>query len=324
MRIAIIGGTLDDERHLGRLADKAGHTASFVRSRSAAPAPTAASLGNGGLGSAPAASGAGGLPPTAGVLEHVQERLEREGPEDAAPAWQPAPQRPRALVFDAGQRPDAAARVLAAVRRDPYFDRVGALLVVQAEYAGSITLPGGFDDFVLYPCGVDELTIRVRALRARRSGLGRSSVIDDAGVVVDEASRDVIVEGRAVQLTAREFALFTYLCEWRGRVLSREHLLARVWGSRYSGGRRTVDIHVRRLRAKLGASLAIETLRGSGYRLRHEPSQSEAAPASSPYPAVSYTAASTYTAAASYSPGSYPAESSTFDAQIPEPFSKVS
>jgi DNA-binding response OmpR family regulator len=161
---------------------------------------------------------------------------------------------------------------------------------------------------VLYPCGVEELTIRVRALGARRYALGKSSVTDDAGVVVDEASRDVIVDGRAVQLTAREFALFTYLCEWRGRVLSREHLLARVWGSRYSGGRRTVDIHVRRLRAKLGASLAIETLRGSGYRLRREPTHSDAAPDSTPYPVSA----------------PFATESQAFEAQIPEPFSKVS
>jgi DNA-binding response OmpR family regulator len=245
--------------------------------------------------------------PAPGVLELVVERLERDVPEEFAPGRQAPPRRPRALVFDAGQRPDAAARVLAAVRRDPYFDRVGALLVLAAEHAQSIALPGGFDDFVLYPCAVEELTIRVRALGARRSALGRSGAIDDAGVVVDEASRDVIVDGRAVQLTAREFALFTYLCEWRGSVLSREHLLARVWGSRYSGGRRTVDIHVRRLRAKLGASLSIETLRGSGYRLRREPSHADAAPDSTPYPASAYSA-----------------ESQPFAAQIPEPFSKVS
>jgi len=58
------------------------------------------------------------------------------------------------------------------------------------------------------------------------------------------------------------------LFERRGKVLSREHLLARVWGNRYEGGPRTVDIHVRRLRAKLGETLPLETLRGSGYKLR--------------------------------------------------------
>lgn len=292
MRIAIIGGNSDDERHLGRLADKAGHPASFVRARAAAPAP---------LATPPASVVAGSVAPEL-VLEQVLVRLEREASEEPSPGRQATPHRPLGLVFDAGQRVDAAARVLTAVRRDPYFDRFGTLLVVQAEHIGAIALPGDFDDFVFYPCGVDELTIRVRALAARRSGLGRSRLSDDAGVVVDEASRDVIVDGHAVQLTAREFALFTYLCEWRGRVLSREHLLARVWGSRYSGGRRTVDIHVRRLRAKLGASLSIETLRGSGYRLRRDPAHSDAAPESA----------------------QYRAEGASYEAQIPEPFSKVS
>jgi DNA-binding response OmpR family regulator len=285
MRIAIIGGNPDDERHLGRLAEKAGCAATFIRPRAVA------------LAAAPS-----GVAPAPSVLEPVLEQLERELSEELASGPLPPTQRPRGLVFDAGQRPEAAARVLATVRRDPYFDRVGALLILQGEHAATITLPGGFDDFVLYPSSVDELTIRVRALRARRSGLGKASVIDEGGVVVHEASRDVIVDGRAVQLTAREFALFTYLCEWRGRVLSREHLLARVWGSRYSGGRRTVDIHVRRLRAKLGASLAIETLRGSGYRLRQEASHADAAADST----------------------SHPAQNLPFDAQIPEPFSKVS
>jgi DNA-binding winged helix-turn-helix (wHTH) protein len=259
MRIAIIGGNSDDERHLGRLAEKAGHALDFVRSRGNAVASNALR--------APDAA-----PPT--HLERVVERLERECVDEHAQSRTPRPL--RALVFEALDRADADARVLGAVRRDPFFDRFGTLIVLSAEQAKLIALPGGFDDFVLYPCNVDELLIRVRALAHRRNLWGTGGDALDTGVVVDEASRDVIVDGRAVQLTAREFALFTYLCEWRGKVLSREHLLARVWGSRYSGGRRTVDIHVRRLRAKLGKSLAIETLRGSGYRLRRDPPSSDA------------------------------------------------
>jgi len=85
---------------------------------------------------------------------------------------------------------------------------------------------------------------------------------------VDKAAQEVSVLGRPIQLTAKEFALLAYLCDRRGKVLSREHLLARVWGNRYDGGPRTVDIHVRRLRAKLGEALPLDTLRGSGYKLR--------------------------------------------------------
>lgn len=184
---------------------------------------------------------------------------------------------PRALVFEALDRADLAVGALRAVRQDPYFDTVGALIALNASPAGCGELPGDFDDFVFHPYTREELQIRLRALERRRPtpgavrlGFGRAPARTEpiAGILVEEVSRTLSLEGRAVQLTAREFALFAHLCEWRGRVLSREHLLTRVWGSRYSGGRRTVDIHVRRLRAKLGAALPIETVRGAGYRLR--------------------------------------------------------
>ncbi|MBK6698241.1 MAG: winged helix-turn-helix transcriptional regulator [Myxococcales bacterium] len=87
-------------------------------------------------------------------------------------------------------------------------------------------------------------------------------------LVVDLVAHEVRVQGRAVVTTAREFSLLAFLVGNRGRVFSREALLARVWGARYEGGARTVDIHVRRLRAKLGDALPLETVRGAGYKLR--------------------------------------------------------
>jgi len=266
MRIAILGGNVEDERHLGRLCEKAGVAPLFVQSALRAL-----------LDEAPASS-------EHGVLDRAIERLGGIGVEEVA--FNGADPRPRAIVIEASERSDIALRVLANVRRDPYFERVPALLMLPAAHAEALALPGGFDDFVLSPCGVDEVAIRIRALARRRTDSARGSE-ESAGVIVDEQSRTVVVDGHGIQLTAREFALFTYLCEWRGRVLSREHLLARVWGSRYSGGRRTVDIHVRRLRAKLGASLAIETLRGSGYRLRREPTPAEAVQIPEPFSKVS-------------------------------------
>ncbi len=262
MRIAIIAGNLEDERHLGRLSEKAGQAATFVRT----PGADVVELASGQRLEAAQRDD--------DVLAQVVRTLEAEPPEELGSGIPSA--RPRALVFDATERLDVALRVLGAVRRDPYFERVGILLLLRTEQAGAVSLPAGFDDFIFAPATAVELTLRVRALGRRRAAWAHASGSDTIGVLVDEASRDVIVDGHAVQLTAREFALFAYLCEWRGKVLSREHLLARVWGSRYSGGRRTVDIHVRRLRAKLGASLSIETLRGSGYRLRRDPQGSEA------------------------------------------------
>jgi DNA-binding response OmpR family regulator len=126
----------------------------------------------------------------------------------------------------------------------------------------------GFDDFCLHPYVPEELYGRIRALEWRRSEFATEERHKVAGIVVDKAGHEVYVDGRPISLTAKEFALLAYLCERRGKVLSREHLLARVWGNRYEGGPRTVDIHVRRLRAKLGDALPLETLRGSGYKLR--------------------------------------------------------
>jgi DNA-binding winged helix-turn-helix (wHTH) protein len=281
MRIGIIGGSSEDERHLGRLSEKLGHvTLSRVPESGVAVARPAPAQGDG--------SCADGSPLLISIERMHIEALDESSPAATLPSVPGAAHTgPLALVFEVTERIDVAVRLLHAVRRDPYFERVGTLLVLPAQQARSVLLPGGFDDFMLSPCSIDELSIRIAAVTRRRGSFIPLSAVDGSGVVVDEPSRAVIVDGHAVQLTAREFALFTYLCEWRGKVLSREHLLARVWGSRYSGGRRTVDIHVRRLRAKLGASLAIETLRGSGYRLKQDSLGPESSQMPEPFSKVS-------------------------------------
>src|SRR5688572_2854192 len=176
--------------------------------------------------------------------------------------------RPRALVFEALDRPDLALAALRAVRKESAFDNVGAIIAVTVGQMARIEPSSGFDDFVLHPYVPEELYARIRAVEWRRSEFATEERHKIGTLVVDKASQEVSVDGRPVQLTAKEFALLAYLCERRGKVLSRDHLLARVWGNRYDGGPRTVDIHVRRLRAKLGDSLPLETLRGSGYKLR--------------------------------------------------------
>jgi DNA-binding response OmpR family regulator len=85
-------------------------------------------------------------------------------------------------------------------------------------------------------------------------------------IVLDERGHAVSIDGRAVALTPREYQLLVYFSEHAGRLLTRRHLLQEVWGERYSGGPRTVDIHVSRLRRKLGTSLPLDTLRSLGYR----------------------------------------------------------
>jgi DNA-binding response OmpR family regulator len=129
----------------------------------------------------------------------------------------------------------------------------------------------GADDYITKPFSMKEVLARVRAV-LRRSGGGEAEarVLVAGPIVVDEASRSVRVQGREVTLTRKEFDLLAALIRQAGRVLTRERLLERVWGYEFPGETRTVDVHVRQLRKKLGSPSAdaIETVVGVGYRFR--------------------------------------------------------
>ncbi|MEZ4259853.1 MAG: response regulator transcription factor [Polyangiaceae bacterium] len=174
----------------------------------------------------------------------------------------------RALVVDTGDRPDLAAAILRASRKVDELADVPAILAVPPRQIARVEPSAGFDDFIVVPCPPSELYARLRQLEWRRSEFATEERQKIGHIVVDRAAHEVLVDGRAVSLTAKEFALLSFLAQNRGRVLSRDRLLTRVWGARYEGGPRTVDIHVRRLRMKLGDALPLETLRGAGYKLR--------------------------------------------------------
>jgi DNA-binding winged helix-turn-helix (wHTH) protein len=174
----------------------------------------------------------------------------------------------RTMVFEAGERPDLAAAALRAARKVPELGEIPTVVTLPPRQITSFDPASGFDDFIVMPCVPAELYARIRALEWRRSEFATEERLKIGALLVDRAAHEVSVEGRRVTLTAKEFALLAFLAANRGRVFSRETLLARVWGSRYEGGARTVDIHVRRLRAKVGDALPLETLRGAGYKLR--------------------------------------------------------
>ena len=171
-----------------------------------------------------------------------------------------------ALLFEALGEPGQASAALAAVRAESGLRELPALVALDVRGGDWFEHVSDFDDFLVHPYCPEELLGRIQALQRRRQS-GRDEVMRIGPVAVDEGTRMASIAGQRVQLTVREFALLAYLGLRRGRVLSREHLLAKVWGAAYRGGRRTVDVHIRRLRAKLGAALRIETVRSGGYKL---------------------------------------------------------
>jgi len=188
--------------------------------------------------------------------------------EDGGGLFEDTSAKARAIVIEAGERPDLAVSALRSVRKTVELAPTPAIVAVSARQVSRMDPASGFDDFIVTPCTPVELYARIRAQEWKRSEFSTEERFKVGPLLIDRAAHEVLVEGRAVVLTAKEFALLAFLAQNRGRVFSRETLLARVWGGRYEGGPRTVDIHVRRLRMKLGEALPLETLRGAGYKLR--------------------------------------------------------
>ena len=138
-----------------------------------------------------------------------------------------------------------------------------------AEYDKVVGLDCGADDYITKPFGMMELLSRIRAVLRRCAPL--KSIIAMGGVVLDNEAHTVTVKGKPVELTYKEFELLRCLMENPGKVFTRDMLLERIWGYDFGGETRTVDVHVRTLRTKLGAAGAyIETVRGVGYRFTPE------------------------------------------------------
>jgi len=169
-----------------------------------------------------------------------------------------------ALVVELGDDPTAALALARRVRREG-----SAPVLVVANRARAAALPpDAGDDFLLSPIDPAELALRLLRLRALASGEPADATLRFKDLELNPATYQARLAGTPLDLTYMEYELLRFFAGHPTRVWSREQLLSRVWGYDYFGGARTVDVHVRRLRAKLGETRAswITTVRSVGYR----------------------------------------------------------
>jgi len=157
---------------------------------------------------------------------------------------------------------------------------VPLVLILTEGGLAAVSTDWGVDDVILNTAGPAEADARIRLAVGRKSAEQVSTKIQTSGVVIDEASYSAKVQGRPLDLTFKEFELLRFFASHPSRVFTREQLLSEVWGYDYFGGTRTVDVHVRRLRAKLGdLESLIGTVRNVGYRFNvHEEETDERVP----------------------------------------------
>jgi DNA-binding response OmpR family regulator len=186
----------------------------------------------------------------------------------AAPEHVLAGPAPDAVLVDGRRDLVMARRVLLVLRATT--TTVPVILIVTDGGWAAISADWGADDLLLHTAGPAEVEARLRLAIGRRAQATAElpDEIRSGGLVVNEATYSARMNGRSLDLTFKEFELLKFLAQHPGRVFTRAQLLQEVWGYDYFGGTRTVDVHVRRLRAKLGAENEelIGTVRNVGYR----------------------------------------------------------
>lgn len=215
------------------------------------------------------------------IVDLVRYHLEKEGMECLRAADGPTAlrlartQRPDLLILDLMLPGLGGLEVCRQLRRDPAMARLPVImLTAKAEEVDRVVgLEVGADDYVVKPFSPRELIARAKAILRRSQEPSGPPVRRVGDLEVDETRHRAAVKGKPVELTAKEFSLLVALMRANGRVLSREQLLEGVWG--YSSAAeiesRTVDVHIRRLREKLGPEAArIVTVKGVGYRFEAE------------------------------------------------------
>lgn len=179
---------------------------------------------------------------------------------------------PDLILLDIMLPEEDGMQILRKLRQQEYTKKIPVLMLTAkgTEYDKVMGLEQGADDYVTKPFGMMELVARVKALLRRVENLHTVAqnmfVLGD--LIVNQERYEITKKGELLTVTKKEFDLLWYLLENQNRVLSREQLLNRVWGYDFDGESRTVDVHIRTLRQKLGEyGKCIETVRGVGYKI---------------------------------------------------------
>ena len=197
--------------------------------------------------------------------------MEVQGFDRPSKFWEAMAELPSLVLLDIMLPEEDGVSVLKKLRSAPRTARLPVIMLTakSTEYDKVLGLDAGADDYVSKPFGMMELLSRIRALLRRTTAEAES--YSCGCLSVDAGRHTVTVENREVTLTQKEFEVLCLLLKNRGQVLSRDRLIGEVWGYSFAGESRTVDVHIRTLRQKLGeAGAYVETVRGYGYKISGE------------------------------------------------------
>ncbi len=178
---------------------------------------------------------------------------------------------PELILLDIMLPGENGYEILKKLKSEPETKNIPVILVTarEAEFDKVRGLDGGADDYVTKPFGMMELVARVKAVLRRCARQAEQRELTCGKLCISVSRHEVFYGEEKIELTRKEFELLLYLAENKGMVMSRNQILGHVWGYDFDGETRTVDVHVRSLRQKLGkAGEMLETVRGVGYRLR--------------------------------------------------------
>lgn len=185
--------------------------------------------------------------------------------------WQSMKEKlPRLILLDIMLPEEDGLEILKKIRSTSSTQRIPVIMLTakSAEYDKVIGLDMGADDYIPKPFGMMELISRIKAVLRRTDPEQNADVFTHGDLAVSISRHEVTVNGEPVTLTLKEFELLCTLLKNRGIVLTRDRLLNEIWGYSFDGESRTVDVHVRKLRQKLGtAGECIETVKGVGYKI---------------------------------------------------------